>query len=225
MTMPPERDWWQALYDDIIADLLLHRNDEAEHLATIAFLRDHLCLMPGDRVLDQCCGIGVLALGLARAGHVVVGVDQAKAYCGEARHGQGQVADSPLCCRRCPQVRTAQPCIGTFNWNTGFGNGSDDANQRMLRRAFETLEPGGRFALDYQHIPRILGRFSNLSGAPARGASGETVLLRKAFSTSPAEPCGRSGPSSPRRPSRGPVQCDSSLPPTCSATCEGLRFL
>jgi hypothetical protein len=45
----------------------------------------------------------------------------------------------------------------------------------MLRSAFQTLKPGGRFALDYQHVPRVLRDFQSCLVR----RSGETVVLRE----------------------------------------------
>ena len=53
-----------------------------------------------------------------------------------------------------------RPCDAAFNWFTSFGYHRDDrVNQGMLSRAFESLRPGGRFALDYVCVPRVLREF------------------------------------------------------------------
>ena len=57
--------WWSALYDDVLADVLLERADEAEVDRTLTFLVDMLELRPADLVFDQCSGIGSLAVPLA----------------------------------------------------------------------------------------------------------------------------------------------------------------
>ena len=65
--MPAAPDaWWQALYDELLAEVLLVRSEDAEQEATLAYLTEALDLAPGRRVFDQCCGIGSLALPLAR---------------------------------------------------------------------------------------------------------------------------------------------------------------
>jgi SAM-dependent methyltransferase len=180
MTEPAPSNWWETLYDDMVADVLLRRKDDSEIRATISFLRDHLDLHPGDRVFDQCCGIGVLALPLARAGFPVVGVDAAEGYVEEARRRAsaeglaGEFFAADACIFVAPTT-----CTAAFNWDTGFGNAGDAGNLHMLRRAFETLRPGGWFALDYQHIPRILARFQNSLVSHHAGAQGEITLVRE----------------------------------------------
>jgi hypothetical protein len=55
---------------------------------------------------------------------------------------------------------TPQPCDGVFNWYSSFGYADSDAgNREMLQRAFESLRPGGRFALDVPNLPGLLRGF------------------------------------------------------------------
>ena len=57
-----DRDWWQALYDDIVAELFLVRQDARQTAATAEFLTRALGLGPGSAVFDQCCGTGTVSL-------------------------------------------------------------------------------------------------------------------------------------------------------------------
>jgi SAM-dependent methyltransferase len=176
MTHPAD-DWWLSLYDDIVAEAILVRKDPAEVDATISFLRHHLHLRPGCTVLDQCCGIGSLALPLARAGCRVVGVDQSVAYVERAR--AAITPAYPACSFHAADAFdfvAPIPCEAAFNWGSGFGNADDHRNAQMLRRAFESLRPGGRFALDYQHIPRIL---RNFQGCLVHRLGDGTIILRE----------------------------------------------
>ena len=53
-----------------------------------------------------------------------------------------------------------RPCAAAINWWTSFGYlPDDDANARMLRRAYEALAPGGRFALDMPNVPGLYAAF------------------------------------------------------------------
>lgn len=168
-------DWWQPLYDDIVAELFLAGQDKHAVADTVGFLRTVLRLEPGHIVFDQCCGVGTLAVPLADAGVRVVGVDQSEAYIRRAI----QVAGSRPCefhAADAFRFTSPQPCDAGFNWGTGFGNAvSDDRNREMLRRAFESLRPGGRFLLDYQHVPRVLRHFQHALTKRA----GDTVLVRE----------------------------------------------
>lgn len=148
--------WWEPFYDDLLAEMLLVRDGD-EITDTLAFLR-RVGLRDGARVFDQCCGIGSLAIPLAAAGHPVVGVDQAAAYVERARRAAPPgasfhtgdafrfVCDPP-----------ADFCI---NWWTSFGYAETDGeNAAMLRRAFESLRPGGTFVLDTMNVANVLFDF------------------------------------------------------------------
>src|SRR5689334_1507125 len=85
-----DRDWWQALYDDIVADLFLLRQDPRQTSRTARFLIRTLGQEPGSAVFDQCCGTGTLSLPMAGAGVRVFGVDQCAAYVARANEAAAQ---------------------------------------------------------------------------------------------------------------------------------------
>jgi SAM-dependent methyltransferase len=149
--------WWRELYDEDVADLLLERRGAGETAALAEQIAGLLGVEPGDRVFDQCCGTGDITGALAALGLAVVGVDQAEAYIDRAR-------------RRAPGAElhvgdaarfVAEPgCAAALCWGTSFGYCETDAeNQRMLRAAFDSLEPGGRYALDVMSLPGVLRQF------------------------------------------------------------------
>lgn len=169
--------WWSELYDDLLADVLLDGTTDAEVDATVRFLAAELALAPGDRVFDQCCGTGRLAIPLARWGAEVVGVEQSARYVERARAraraaGVAAVFTVGDAFAHVPD----RPCAAAINWWTSFGYLPDDAaNTRMLRRAFEALAPGGRFALDMPNVPGVLAAFRPHEIT----RRGETIMLRE----------------------------------------------
>lgn len=172
--------WWSQLYDDWLAEQLLVR-EPGEVDATVAFLVERLALRRGTRVLDQCCGIGSVALALAAWGADVVGVDQARAYveraAREARE-RGHCVEfvTADACRFVPSA----PVDAAFNWWTSFGYFDDDGDNRaMLARAFDALAPGGRFALDTMNGPGVLRGFQRDVVLRRRTPQGDVVLLRE----------------------------------------------
>lgn len=151
--------WWAELYDDALADVLLERADPTAVERTVGFLRRTLVIEPRDRVFDQCCGIGSLAIPLARAGFEVVGVDQAAGYIERARRAAGDLAIK-LHVGDAFKFGLSRPCNAAFNWGTSFGYAETDAeNARMLSRAWESLTLGGRFALDFMNVPQVVRDF------------------------------------------------------------------
>ncbi len=175
--------WWSALYDDWLADQLLERGED-EVKQTIDFLVAHLDLHAGDRVLDQCCGIGSLSVPLALRRMRVVGVDQAAAY---VDRGNKQARSRGLSDDQVELVAAdatswvpRAPVTAAFNWWTSFGYSSDDAtNIKMLARAFDALSPGGLFALDTMNVPQVLRGFQRDVAVRRQTPRGEVLLLRE----------------------------------------------
>lgn len=148
-------EWWKDLYDDALADVLLEST--ADVPATVAFLVEELGLAPGARVFDQCSGTGRLSIPLARWGAQVVGVEQAARYVERARAAAADAGVEPhFVVGDAFEYVPREPCDAAINWWTSFGYlPDDDGNVRMLRRAFEALRPGGRFAIDYPNVPGL----------------------------------------------------------------------
>lgn len=160
-------DWWADFYNDVIAELFLVRDGTAE----LDFLQERLALRPGARVFDQCCGIGNLAIGLAKRGVQAVGADLCAPYIERAAKA---AAGLPCAFHAADafEFRTQAPCDGAFNWYSSFAYADDDArNLEMLRRAFESLRPGGRYAVDFLNAPAVYRGFKprmERSGGGAR---------------------------------------------------------
>lgn len=171
-------DWWAELYDDLVAEIFMARRDPRETRRTAWFLIHTLGLDPGSVVFDQCCGIGTLSRPLAENGVRVVGVDQSRAYVERARRDAAGLSCEFFAADAAAFV-SPTPCDAGFNWNTGFGNADDGRNREMLHRAFESLKPGGRFALDYQHVPRVLRQFQHTLSYRLPTPDGEVILLRE----------------------------------------------
>lgn len=155
-------DWWVELYDEFLAEALLVRGDEAALEQTLDFLCEELELDLGARVFDQCCGIGSLAVPLAaERGMVVVGVDQAAAYIDRARADAAAVgAAAEFIHDDAFTYRCTPPADAALNWWTSYGYAeTPERNRHMLARAFDSLRPGGRFALDVPNLPGVLRHF------------------------------------------------------------------
>ncbi|MEZ4224625.1 MAG: methyltransferase domain-containing protein [Polyangiaceae bacterium] len=172
--------WWQLLYDDVLADVLLERSAE-ETRQTVNFLLRALELRPGQSVFDQCAGIGSLSRPLAQAGLSVVSVEQAANYVERARSAassegielQAHVGDAF-------EFVAPQKCDGAFNWWTGFGYAeSDAANGRMLSRAFESLAPGACYLLDWLNLSGVLRRFAPEVVVERETPAGPVRLVRR----------------------------------------------
>jgi SAM-dependent methyltransferase len=173
--------WWTTLYDGLLADVLLEGDDDEGIAHTIGFLERALALAPGARVFDQCAGVGRLAIPLAARGYEVEGCDLGEGYAarGVARAGAAGLSVDLHEADAFAYV-ASKPCAGAFNWWTSFGYApTDRENARMLARAFESLAPGGRYALDFMNVPGVLHRFEPTVVTRRATPAGEVVLLRE----------------------------------------------
>ena len=166
MTRSPsntEEAWWVPFYDDLLAETLLVREDAAEVDATVSFLIKTLELSAGtgQRVLDQCCGIGSLCAPLATRGFDVLGVDQSSAYIERARRDAGRTSAGTTFVAADAAEFVAEPaCDAGFNWWTSYGYApTREQNRAMLRGAFRSLGPGALFALDTMNLAGVLRGF------------------------------------------------------------------
>jgi SAM-dependent methyltransferase len=151
--------WWPAFFDETYANFGLVDPDAERARRTVDFLFDVLGLQAGMRLFDQCCGIGRLSVPLAERGVQVIGVEQAAEYVERARARAGDLPAEFHCADAYAFV-APEPCDAAINWFTSVGYLEDDAaNARMFERAFASLKPGGRYAVDYQNIPRVLREF------------------------------------------------------------------
>ena len=165
-------------YDIYLADS--HKEDIPDALA---FLTAKLELAPGKILFDQCCGLGSLAVPLARNGVQVYGCDIAVAMIEEARASAARdiisqqnahfvVADAFH--YTCPE-----PADAACNWYTSFGYGDDQSNQQMLAQAYASLKSGGRFALDYPNTAVVLGKFRKSMVKRIPHPKGELLVTRE----------------------------------------------
>lgn len=151
--------WTRAFYEAPIAAAILPAGEELD--TRVACVERLLGLQGSERVLDQCCGAGAMALALARKGHPVTGVDISAPFVERARaeaaaHGTG----GQFACADATRWTAPVPCDAGFNWGTGFGCFDDDhANRAMLACAAASLRPGARFALDYYNVAGVLAGF------------------------------------------------------------------
>ncbi len=171
--------WWHHCFDDLYAEYGLQRSDPVAVEKSVEFILDKLGLAEGDTVLDQCCGIGRIAIPLARRGVRIIGVDQIAEYTEAA--SEGAKSESLPC-----EWHTAEafdfvapePCDAAINWFTSCGYDRDDeVNRRMFERAFDSLAPGGWFAVDYVHTARVLTQFKPVMIERRTREDGEMLVV------------------------------------------------
>lgn len=173
--------WWIPFYDELLAEALLRRKTAADVAETTAFLWARLELAPGRRVLDQCCGLGQLALALAERGAAASGVDLARGYLEEARRAATERGLAvPFVEADAFAYVSAPPVDAVFNWWTGYGYAPTDAeNARMLQAAHDSLAPGGLYALDVPNFAGVLRGFRAHQVDRVPRAEGELLMIRE----------------------------------------------
>lgn len=183
--MHTEAPWWNDFFDMTYAEFGLTvatADEERARDAAVDFIAAALGAGEGATILDQCCGIGRLSIPVARRGYRVIGVDQVSDYVQVAtRAADAAGVSAAFFHGDARDFVSPEPCDAAYNWFTSFGYDRDDAqNARMLRCVFESLKPGGWFALDYVNVPRVMRDFrpSKCSRRPWRG--GDLLVVEEA---------------------------------------------
>jgi SAM-dependent methyltransferase len=174
--------WWLDFFDDDFADAFAAQDGHIA--ANVACIEQSLALTEGDRVFDQCCGYGRLALELAAKNYVVHGVDAMSSYVDRASERAriaGLAHRASFECADAFVWQRDEHFDAAFNWGTSFGYLTDDLeNCKMLQRAFASLKPGGKFALEYYAVPRLIAAFAEHTTFSRSTPAGSLTVTRHA---------------------------------------------
>ena len=139
--------------------------------AELDYLAAVLADAPGRRVLDIGCGLGRHAIGLARRGFDVTGVDVSQwalSRAAEAAEAAGvpvrfERLDALASWPAAPTAPTAPAPLGQVDAVVcvqAFGWGTDADQLRMLRSMLAVLAPGGLLVLDHSNVSAIMRMYS-----------------------------------------------------------------
>jgi cyclopropane fatty-acyl-phospholipid synthase-like methyltransferase len=141
--------WYERFFDGLYGQVLPATFTEAQTRRQLAIVRRLLRLRKGHRVLDIPCGMGRLAIPLARGGLKMTGVELSDSFVRRARRAARGLG---------PPIRFVKAdmrCIdfdgefdAAFNWFGSFGYFSDADNLRFAGRVLAALRPGGRFLVE-----------------------------------------------------------------------------
>jgi len=154
--------WWTDLYDDHLAAWMMHRATPEEGEQTARFFQTLGLLKQGTQVFDQGCGPGRLIAPLSAAGGRIEGIDLMPRYIESARERARAAGQDPSGFRvgDITNATSRSPVDVVLTWWTCLGYAPDDAtNARPLARAFESLRPGGTYAIDTMNTPGVLRHF------------------------------------------------------------------
>ncbi len=109
-----------------------------------------LDLREGDKILDQCCGIGRHSLELARRGYEVTGVDITEKYLEEAKEkGRREGLDVEFVKADIREFRRDNFYDACINFYTSFGYSQDENdNIAVMENVYSSLKHKGSFLLD-----------------------------------------------------------------------------
>lgn len=172
--------WWFDFFDEDFVDAFALQDRHIE--VGVRVLLRELEIGKDDIVFDQCCGFGRIALPLASHGVQVVGVDACSPYI-DAATARAKTLSVGASFSVGDAFRWAKPnhFTAAYNWGTSFGYLPDDSqNLAMLERAFESLVPGGRYALEYYSVPKLLKGFQSETLYHVQTSRGPLSITRQA---------------------------------------------
>jgi SAM-dependent methyltransferase len=150
-------DWPVAFFDDDYLRIYRAMISPEMTAAEVDFLAASLEPPAGGEVLDLACGYGRHAIGLARRGYRLTGVDFHGGYLAAAAR---DAAAAGVTVRWTRADMRALPFTAAFDaaysYFTSFGYFSDAENEQVLVGMARALRPGGRFLLDVMNRDRIL---------------------------------------------------------------------
>lgn len=189
MTRIQPRHWTQALFVEhpelFLPFLAAGRARGEQEAAALAKLFRKHGVRPGDRILDLCCGIGRIAVPLAKHGFRVVGVDLSPEFLRRARASArskrvaGRTKFLPGDYRDiAPALARERPFDAILNTFTSMGYYGRDADRSTFAELARHTVPGGVFVLKTVNRDWIVRHFER------RGwdkAGGTIVLEERAY--------------------------------------------
>lgn len=155
--MTPTPEWPVAFFDDdylrIYRPQFLPERTEAE----TRFIAESLAIPEGGDVLDLACGFGRHAIGMARLGFRVTGVDFNARYLDLAT-SDAEAAGVHVTWRTADMraLGYERAFDGIYSYFTSFGYFDDDDNERVLAELARALRPGGRVLLEMMNRDWLL---------------------------------------------------------------------
>lgn len=110
-----------------------------------------LQLVPGDVVLDQCCGEGHLALALAQRGLRVHAVDQSASYIASA-NAMKTDEDAHFMEADASTWHPGEWVDASINWHTSLGYGGVAGAKAMINAMRVPLRPGKLWLLELRNL-------------------------------------------------------------------------
>jgi SAM-dependent methyltransferase len=150
-------DWPVAFFDDDYLRIYRAMLSPEVTAREVDFIESALEPPARGALLDVACGYGRHAIGLARRGYRMTGVDFNSSY---LKAADDDATAAGVAVRWVKADMRGLPFEGVFDgaysFFTSFGYFSDEENERALAGVARALRPGGRFLLDVTNRDWIL---------------------------------------------------------------------
>ncbi|HKZ77675.1 MAG TPA: class I SAM-dependent methyltransferase [Pyrinomonadaceae bacterium] len=151
------QNWWQNFFHGVALDFWRAAVPEEHTRAEAGFIKKHLQVVPGGKILDVPCGNGRLSLALAARGFQLTGVDIATEFIEEAR---AKSAERGLPIewhnREMRDLPWTDEFEGAFCFGNSFGYLDDEGNADFLGAVCRALKSRARFIIDYGAVAEAL---------------------------------------------------------------------
>ena len=153
----PAPEWPVAFFDDDYLRIYRPQFQPERTAAETSFIAASLKAPEGASVLDLACGFGRHAIGMARLGYRVTGVDFNPRYL-EIATADAAAAGVGVTWRAGDMRLLGYDAAfdAVYSYFTSFGYFDDDGNERVLAEVARSLRPGGAFLLEMVNRDHLL---------------------------------------------------------------------
>ncbi len=171
--MKKDSGWWNNFFDPFRPAFNMF-SAKTNNEQTRYFIK-RLGLKPGQKFLDCPCGIGRIALPMARRGIKVTGVDITQSYLDELEaRAKRQNLPIKTVCRDMRRINFKNEFDAAANIWTSFGFfEKEEDNFLVLKKMHQALKPGGKFLLHVVNRDYVIRHFRSTDWYK----SGDSILM------------------------------------------------
>lgn len=142
-------DWWKDFFrEDYFKQYDRHLTPERT-AKEVRAIKKILHLKKGDKILDLGCGQGRIAIGLAKRGYNVIGLDYSR-YMLDIAKGRAdkEKVSVNFIQNDMRRINFKEEFDVVISWFTTFGYFSDKDNAQVMKKVSKALKENGKFLID-----------------------------------------------------------------------------